>query len=186
MYIYVGKRQILHGAKTSPRLASLLLRECFGPFGEAQRRARSSIIDEGFCHKKRTKVIQIAVTLNNESHSSTGKFLCYLSLVSYTHMQKLWLGTISPRIFSLSSDYTEKKKKKKFFYLSSREKDLSAGLLFTVNLFMCNMECLTTGLSLKLNLCQGKVDWNKLRDEVPLSSFLEILRIHCNFFIVNV
>jgi len=46
--------------------ASLLLRERFGLFGEANG-ARSSIIDGGLCQKKRTKVIQIAATLDNES-----------------------------------------------------------------------------------------------------------------------
>lgn len=45
--------------------ASLLLRERFGLFGEVNG-ARPSIIDGSFCEKKRTKVIQIAATLDNE------------------------------------------------------------------------------------------------------------------------
>lgn len=45
--------------------ASLLLRVSFELFGEANG-ARSSIIDGGFCVKKRTKVIQIAAMLDNE------------------------------------------------------------------------------------------------------------------------
>jgi len=53
--------------------ASLLLRERFGLFGEANG-ARSSIIDGGFCQKKRTKVIQIAATLDNESRDRRVNF----------------------------------------------------------------------------------------------------------------
>lgn len=48
--------------------------------------ARSSIIDGGFCHKKRTKVIQIAVTLNNESHDRLVNFYAIYRLYR-THMQ---------------------------------------------------------------------------------------------------
>lgn len=53
--------------------ASLWLRERFGLFGEANG-ARPSIIDGGFCEKKRTKVIQIAATLDNESRDRRVNF----------------------------------------------------------------------------------------------------------------
>lgn len=53
--------------------ASLLLRERFELFGEANG-ARPSIIDGGFCEKKRTKVIQIVATLDNESYDRRVNF----------------------------------------------------------------------------------------------------------------
>lgn len=48
--------------------------------------AHSSIIDAGFCHKKRTKVIQIVVTLNNESHDRLVNFHAIYRLY-HTYMQ---------------------------------------------------------------------------------------------------
>lgn len=76
----MGERQILCGAKTS----HWLLYRCANASGRLAKLngAHSSIIDGNFYHMKRTKVIQIAVTLQRKS-GSTGKFPRYLSIILY-------------------------------------------------------------------------------------------------------
>lgn len=136
--------------KNVTRLASLLLRECFGPFGKAQRRA---LIDNRWrflSHKKRTKVIQIAVTLNNESHNRLVNFHAIYRLYHTVYAK---IARKPSHILFLQLRF--RFYKIEFFHFSSTK--ARSRTIICRKFIMSDIKCLRAQLSLKLNLCQGKV-----------------------------